>query len=340
MAKMRAVQVARPNGPLEATERDIPTPGRGAVRIKVEAYGVCHSDALVVGGQLPGLEYPRIPGHEVAGVIDAVGPGVSGWKVGQRVGVGWNGGYDGSCEHCRRGDFFACENSATTGITVDGGYAEYTIAAESALARIPAELSAVEAGPILCAGITTYNALRNCGLRGGDLVAIHGLGGLGHLAVQYAAKMGFRTVAVARGADKEALARKLGATEYIDSTAVDPAKELQRRGGARAIFETITSGKAMSAMIGGLAVNGTLLVIGASGEPIEVPPLALIMGRSAVRGWASGTSIDSEDTLAFSVLTGVRSMNELFPLERARDAYERMLSGAARFRVVLEIAKR
>lgn len=339
MAKMRAVQVARPNGPLEPIEREIPTPGRNAVRVRVEACGICHSDAIVVQGQLPGLEYPRIPGHEVAGVIDAVGPGVSGWKVGQRVGVGWNGGYDGTCDHCRRGDFFACEHGATTGITVDGGYAEYMIAAESALARIPGELSALEAGPLLCAGITTYNALRNAGLRGGDLVAVHGLGGLGHLAVQYAAKMGFRTVAVARGADKAALAKKLGAHEYLDSTVVDPAKELQRRGGARAILETVTSGKAMSAMIGGLGTNGALLVIGASGEPIEVPPLALIRGRTAVRGWASGSSIDSEDTLAFSVLAGVRSMNEVFPLDRAREAYERMMSGAARFRVVLQIAK-
>jgi alcohol dehydrogenase/propanol-preferring alcohol dehydrogenase len=336
---MRAVQFARPGAPLELVEREIPTPGRNAVRIKVEACGVCHSDVVVATGMIPGIEYPRVPGHEVAGVIDAVGAGVSGWKVGQRVGVGWSGGYDGTCQHCRRGEFFACDNTAVTGVTFDGGYAEYMIAPESALARIPSELSPTEAGPLLCAGITTYNSLRNMGLRGGDLVAIHGLGGLGHLAVQFAAKMGFRTVAVARGKDKEPLARKLGASIYLDSNAVDPAKELARLGGARAIFETVTSGKAMSAMVGGLSPNGKLVVIGASPDPIEVMPYALIRSGASIQGWYSGTSIDSEDTLAFSVLTGVRSMNEVFPLDRAREAYERMMSGSARFRVVLEVAK-
>jgi D-arabinose 1-dehydrogenase-like Zn-dependent alcohol dehydrogenase len=336
---MRAAQVARPEGALELVEREIPTPGRNAVRIKVEACGICHSDAVVVSGEFPGVEYPRVPGHEVAGVIDALGAGVTGWKVGQRVGVGWSGGYDGTCEHCRRGDFFACDSAAITGVTLDGGYAEYMIAAESALARMPGDLSATDAGPLLCAGLTTYNALRNCGLRGGDLVAIHGLGGLGHLAVQYAAKMGFRTVAIARGPDKEALARKLGASIYIDSSAVDPAKELARRGGARAILETITSGRAMSRMVGGLAANGKLVVIGVSGEALEAQPLSLISGRQSIQGWSAGTSIDSEDTLAFSLLTGVRSMNEVFPLDRAREAFERMMSGAARFRVVLQMPK-
>jgi D-arabinose 1-dehydrogenase-like Zn-dependent alcohol dehydrogenase len=339
MAKMRAFQVARPGGALEPIEREIPTPGRNAVRVKVQACGVCHSDAALLTGEFPGVEYPRVPGHEVAGVIDALGAGVTGWKVGERVGVGWSGGYDGTCARCRRGDFFACERGTITGITVDGGYAEYMIAAETALARMPAELSPGEAGPLLCAGLTTYNAIRNSGLRGGDLVAIHGLGGLGHLAVQYAAKMGFRTVAIARGKETESLARKLGASIYLDSKSVDPARELARLGGARAIFETVPSGKAMSAMVGGLAVNGTLVVIGVSGEPLEVLPYSLIAGRQAIHGWSAGTSIDSEDTLAFSVLTGVRSMNEVFPLERAREAFDRMMSGAARFRVVLEVAR-
>jgi D-arabinose 1-dehydrogenase-like Zn-dependent alcohol dehydrogenase len=336
---MRAVQVPRPGGQLELVEREIPTPTRNSVRIKVEACGVCHSDAGVVNGSFSFVEYPRVPGHEVVGLIDALGPGVSGWTVGQRVGVGWSGGYDGTCEHCRRGDFFACDSNAITGVTVDGGYAEYMIAAESALARMPAELAATDAGPLLCAGVTTYNALRNLGLRGGDLVAIHGLGGLGHLAVQFAAKMGFRTVAIGRGADKESFARKLGAIGYLDSGAVDPAKELARLGGARAILETVPSGKAMSKMVGGLAVNGKLVVIGVSADPLEVLPPLLINGRQSIQGWAAGTSIDSEDTLAFSVLSGVRSMNEVFPLQRAREAYERMMSGAARFRVVLQIAQ-
>jgi alcohol dehydrogenase/propanol-preferring alcohol dehydrogenase len=336
---MRAVQVARPGGPLEPVEREIPKPGPSSVRIRVQACGVCHSDAGVVLGQFPFVEYPRVPGHEVAGVIDALGAGVTAWKVGERVGVGWSGGYDGTCEPCRRGDLFACESNLITGVTVDGGYAEYMIARESALARMPSELSPEVAAPLLCAGITVYNALRNCGLRPGDRVAIHGLGGLGHLAVQYAAKMGLRTVAIARGAEKEPLARRLGAATYLDSTAVDPARELAKWGGARAILETVTSGKAMSQMVGGLAVNGKLIVIGASGDPIEVQPFSLIGGRRTIQGWASGTSIDSEDTLAFSLLAGVRSMNELFPFDRAREAFDRMMSGAARFRVVLQVAK-
>ena len=337
MAKMRAVQVARPGAALEMVEREIPSPGRNAVRVKVEACGVCHSDAGIVSGQIPGVEYPRIPGHEVVGVIDALGAGVSGWKVGQRVGVGWNGGYDGTCDHCRRGEFFACDASATNGISFDGGYAEYMIARDSALARLPDGIGWTDAAPLLCAGLTTFNALRNAGLRPGDLVAVHGIGGLGHLAVQYAAKMGLRTVAVARGQDKAELAKQLGAHIYIDSNATDPAKALQKLGGARLLLETVTSAKAMSAMVPGLGPNGTLVVIGVSPEPLEIEPGALINGSLSIRGWYSGVSIDAEDTLAFSALAGVRSMNEVFPLERAREAYERMMSGAARFRVVLEM---
>jgi D-arabinose 1-dehydrogenase-like Zn-dependent alcohol dehydrogenase len=334
---MRAVQVARPGGALELVEREIPTPGRGSVRVKVEACGVCHSDAGVVSGAFPFVEYPRVPGHEVAGVIDALGQGVSGWKVGQRVGIGWSGGYDGTCEHCRRGDFFACDKNSITGVTIDGGYAEYLVAPESALAKMPSDLSAIDAAPLLCAGLTTYNALRNMDLRGGDLVAVQGLGGLGHLAVQFAAKMGFRTVAIGRGADKEPLARKLGAALYIDSGATDAAKELGKKGGAKAILATAPSGKAMSELIGGLGPKGKLVVIGASSDPIQVMPLSLIGGRLSIEGWWSGTASDSEDTLAFSLLSGVRSMNEVFPLARAREAYERMMSGAARFRVVLDV---
>jgi D-arabinose 1-dehydrogenase-like Zn-dependent alcohol dehydrogenase len=336
---MRAVQVARPGSPLELVEREIPNPGRDSVRIKVAACGVCHSDTVVVNGLFPGIEYPRIPGHEVVGVIDALGAGVSGWKVGQRVGVGWNGGYDGTCDHCRRGEFFACDSSSVSGISSDGGYAEYMVARASAVARMPDELGWTDAAPLLCAGVTTYNGIRNAGLRGGELVAIHGVGGLGHLAVQFAAKMGMRTVAVARGKDKAELAKKLGAALYIDSNAVDPAKELQKLGGARLIVETVTSSKAMSAMVPGLQPNGTLLVIGAGSEPLAVTPIELLLRNLSLKGWYSGVSIDSEDTLAFSVLTGVRPMNELFPFERAREAYERMMSGAARFRVVLQMAR-
>jgi alcohol dehydrogenase/propanol-preferring alcohol dehydrogenase len=334
---MKAVQVARPNAPLEIVEREIPTPGRNAVRIKVEACGVCHSDAGIVGGAFPGVEYPRVPGHEVIGIIDALGAGVSGWKVGQRVGVGWNAGYDGTCDHCRRGEFFACDHGTITGLNLDGGYAEYMVAPESALARVPGELSSIDAAPLMCAGVTTYNALRNLGLRGGDLVAIQGIGGLGHLAVQFAAKMGFRTVAIARGKDKDDFVRKLGAAIYIDSTSADPAKELARLGGARAVLATVTSGKAMSSLIPGLAANGRLVVIGVGTDPLEIAPVDLILAARSVVGWNSGMSIDSQDTLAFSVLTGVRSMNEIFPFERAREAYERMMSGSARFRVVLQM---
>jgi alcohol dehydrogenase/propanol-preferring alcohol dehydrogenase len=338
MSKMRVVQIARPNGPLEIVEREIPEPGAGAVRVKVQACGICHSDSFVKEGTYPGIEYPRVPGHEVVGVIDAVGPDVAEWTKGQRVGVGWHGGYCGVCDACRRGDFFACRTGRVTGITHDGGYAEYMIAHASALARVPDELSTVDAAPLMCAGITTFNALRNSGARPGELVAVLGVGGLGHLGVQFAAKMGFRTVAIARGADKEPLAKKLGAWRYIDSQNQDPAAELAKLGGAKAILATVTNGQAMSTVVPGLAINGTLLVIGAA-ESLAVPALQILVGRQSVKGWNSGTSIDSQDTLAFSVLSGVRSMNENFPLDRVSEAYERMLSGKARFRVVLTIGK-
>jgi D-arabinose 1-dehydrogenase-like Zn-dependent alcohol dehydrogenase len=336
MAMMRVAQVSQPKGPIEIVERPIPEPGAGEVRIKVRACGICHSDSLTREGAFPGIQYPRVPGHEVAGVIDAVGTGVPGWTVGQAVGVGWNGGYCGYCTPCRRGEFFACINGQVTGVTRDGGYAEYTIAPASAVALMPADLPAVDAAPLMCAGLTTFNALRNSGARPGDVVAVLGLGGLGHLAVQYAAKMGFHTVGIARGKDKEALARRLGATVYIDSQAQDPAVELLKLGGARVILATATSGEAMSAVQGGLGVNGTLLLVGAV-ESMQVSPLLLIMGNRSVKGWYSGTAIDSQDTLAFSVRAGVRSMNETYPLERVAEAYDRMMSGKARFRVVLTI---
>ncbi|MDB5311095.1 MAG: alcohol dehydrogenase [Gemmataceae bacterium] len=334
MAVMRVAQVPRPKGPFEIIERPIPEPGAGSVRIKVHACGVCHSDSVTKEGLFPGIQYPRVPGHEVAGVIDAVGPGVAGWEPGQRVGVGWNGGYCGYCDHCRRGAFFACVRGQTTGVTFDGGYGEYLIAPASAVALMPADLPPVEAAPLMCAGLTTFNALRNSGARPGDVVAVLGLGGLGHLGVQYAAKMGFHTVGIARGMDKEPLARKLGAAAYIDSQAQDPAAELLKLGGAKVILATATSGEAMSAVQGGLAVNGTLLVVGAA-ESMQVSLIPLFMGCRSVKGWYSGTSIDSQDTLAFSVRTGVRSMNETYPLERVSEAYDRMTSGKARFRVVL-----
>ena len=333
---MRAVQVSRPSGPFETVERPIPEPGEGSVRIRVEACGVCHSDALVKEGRFPGLEYPRVPGHEIAGVIDAVGPGVVGWQAGERVGVGWNGGYCGHCDPCRRGHFFACVTGRVTGITSDGGYAEYMIAHASAVARMPAGLPPVDAAPLMCAGLTTFNALRNSGARPGDVVAVQGVGGLGHLAIQYAARMGFHTVGIARGRDKEPFARKLGASVYIDSQVQDPAAELAALGGARVILATVTSCEAMSAVQGGLAVHGTLLVVGAPAS-MQVSPHLLIAGRRSIQGWYSGTSIDTQDTLIFSARNGVRSMNETFPLERASEAYDRMMSGAARFRVVLTV---
>jgi D-arabinose 1-dehydrogenase-like Zn-dependent alcohol dehydrogenase len=333
---MRVVQVPRAQGPFELVEREIPQPGPGSVRIKVQACGICHSDSLTKEGSWPGIQYPRVPGHEIAGIIDAIGDGVVPWKTGQRVGVGWHGGHCGYCDSCRRGDFVTCQIAPKVpGISYDGGYAEYMIAPAATVALIPEELSAEEAGPLMCAGITTYNALRNSGARPGDVVAVLGVGGLGHLGIQFAAKMGFNTVAIARGRGKEELTKKLGATHYIDSQEQDPAAELTKLGGARVILATVTNGKAMNAVLGGLKINGKMIVVGAADAPLVLPPLLLIAGRRSIVGWPSGSSIDSEDTLSFSALTGVRPMNQVFPLERASEAYELMMSGKARFRVVL-----
>jgi D-arabinose 1-dehydrogenase-like Zn-dependent alcohol dehydrogenase len=335
MPKMRVAQVSHPKGPFELVERDIPEPAAGTVRIRVQACGVCHSDSVTKEGLLPNIAYPRVPGHEVIGLVDAVGAGVAGWAVGQRVGVGWHGGNCGYCDSCRRGDAFACETETLmTGVTHDGGYADYMIAPASALARVPDDLSSVEAAPLMCAGITTFNALRNSGARPGETVAVLGLGGLGHLGVQFSVKLGFKTVAIARGQDKAPLAQQLGAHHYIDSRAEDPAAALQKLGGATVILATATSGAAMNAVQGGLAARGTLLIVGVP-ESLDVNPLPLIFGSRSVKGWYSGTSIDSQQTLAFAALTGVRSMNEIYPLARVDEAYNRMMSGDARFRVVL-----
>lgn len=336
MAKMRVMQVTQAGGPLELVEREVTEPGAGQVRIKVEACGVCHSDAMTKEGLWPGIQYPRVPGHEVAGIVDRVGEGVVGWTQGQRVGVGWHGGHCGYCDSCRRGDFVTCQIAfQVTGISYDGGYAEYMFAPAEVLALIPEGLSAEDAAPLMCAGVTTFNPLRNSDARPGDLVAVLGIGGLGHLGVQFAAKMGFKTVAIARGEDKEPLARKLGASHYIDSRAQDPAAELLKLGGARVILATATDNKAMSAALGGLGVNGKLIIVGVAVEPLQVPTIPLIMGRRSIMGWPSGSPIDSQDTLTFSVLTGVRAMTQLFPLERAAEAYDLMMSGKARFRAVL-----
>jgi D-arabinose 1-dehydrogenase-like Zn-dependent alcohol dehydrogenase len=336
MKKMRVVQVPAAKQPFQMVERPVPEPGPGDVRVKVEACGICHSDMYTAEGLWPGIEYPRAPGHEVAGVVDALGAGAAGWSAGDRVGLGWHGGHCGYCEACRRGSFVMCMIAARVpGIHYDGGYAEYVVAPAVALARIPKGLTAVEAAPLMCAGVTTFNSLRNAGVRPPDLVAVLGIGGLGHLGVQFASRMGHRTVAIARGRDKEELARKLGAHHYIDSKATDPAAELQKLGGARAILATVTNGAAMTAVLGGLGQDGTLIVLGAADTPLAVPPLVLIGGRRSVRGWPSGSSIDSQDTLAFSALNGVRPMTEEFPLERAAEGYARMMSGGARFRVVL-----
>lgn len=337
MKKMRAMQVSRANGPFELVEREIPEPGDGAVRIKVEACGICHSDSLAKSGAMPGIRYPRVPGHEVVGAIDALGSGVTGLTAGQRVGVGWHGGYCGRCTPCRRGEFFACVWGRITGLTHDGGYAEYMIAHASALAILPEGISAIAAAPLVCAGVTTFNALRNSGARPGETVAVLGIGGLGHLAVQYAAKMGFRTVAIARGRDKESLARKLGAHHYIDSAAQDVSAELIKVGGAKTILATVTNADAMTATLGGLAMHGTLLVLGAPHEPLKIPALLLIGGRRSVVGWYSGTAIDSQDTVEFSALAGVNAMTEIFPLEHAGEAYDHMMNGKVRFRAVLSM---
>ena len=339
MATMRAVQVSGPNAMLELVERAIPEPAAGQARIKVEACGICHSDSFTVEGTFPGIAYPRVPGHEIAGVIDALGADAGPWRLGQRVGVGWYGGHCGRCDRCRRGDFVTCREGRVPGISYDGGYAEYMVAPVQTLALIPDELDAVAAGPLLCAGITTFNALRNSGARAGDLVGILGIGGLGHLAVQFAARMGFRTVAIARGGDKADLALKLGAHHYIDSRAENVAERLTALGGAALVLATVTNAKAMSAVIDGLGVGGKLLVVGISPEPIEVSPFQLIVQRRSIQGWPSGVAANSDDTLAFSALTGVRAMIETYPLERAAEAYARMMSGEARFRVVLEMGK-
>ena len=335
MPRMKAAQVAEPNAALEVVERDVPDPKPRQVRIKVQACGVCHSDMFTVAGAFPGIQYPRVPGHEVVGVIDAIGADVPDWKPGMRVGVGWHGGHCGHCTSCRRGDFITCVQGQIPGISYDGGYAEYMIAPFEALASTPDDLKAEEAAPLLCAGITTFNALRHSGARAGDLVAILGIGGLGHLGVQFAAKMGFKTVAIARGADKGPLAKQLGAHRYIDSTAQNAAEELAKLGGAKVILATVTDAKSMSTVVPGLGIDGKLVVVGASGEPIEVPPLLLIGARRSISGWPSGTAPDSEDTLRFSVLTNVRPMIEIYPLAKAAEAYQRMMSGKARFRVVL-----
>jgi len=335
MAKMKAVQVPKPGADFEVVERDIPEPGPGQVRIRVQACGICHSDVVTKEGLLPGMEYPLVPGHEVAGVIDDVGAGVKVWKKGERVGVGWHGGQDGTCLACRRGDFLNCVNLKVCGISYDGGYQEFMIAPVEALAHVPESLDAAEAAPLMCAGVTTFNALRHSGALPSDLVAVQGIGGLGHLGIQFAKKFGYRVAAVGRGSGNAALAKKLGADVYFDSVASDAAAELQKLGGARVILATAPSGKSMSALIGGLGPNGTLVVIGASADPIEVPSFPLFTGRKRIQGWPSGISTDSEDTLRFAEMTGVRPMIEKYPLARAAEGYARMMSGKAEFRVVL-----
>ena len=335
MAKMKAVQVSKPGGNFEVVERNIPEPARNQVRIKVEACGICHSDALVKEGYWPGIQYPRVPGHEIAGRIDTVGADVTNWKPGQRVGVGWHGGHDFTCNSCRRGDFINCQSEKITAITFDGGYQEYMVAPAEAVAAIPDDLLAADAAPLLCAGITVYNALRHSGASAGDLVAVQGIGGLGHLGIQYARQMGFRTFAIGRGKDKEALARKLGAHHYVDSAAGDPAAELQKFGGARVILATAPDSKSISAAANGLSRNGKLVVVGAGAEALAITPLQLIGGRTSIQGWASGIATDSEDTMQFSALSGVRPMIEKYPLEKAAEAYDQMIGGRARFRVVL-----
>lgn len=335
MPSMKAAQVSKPGADFEIVERPIPEPGPAQVRIKVEACGICHSDVLVKEGLWPGLQYPRVPGHEIAGSIDAVGAGVTNWTVGRRVGAGWHGGHCFVCAPCRRGDFINCQFEKITSLSFDGGYAEYVVVPAEAVAAIPDDLPADQAAPLLCAGITVYNALRNSGASAGDLVAVHGIGGLGHLGIQYSRQMGFRTVAVGRGRDKEPLAKKLGAHDYVDTNDGPSAKALQKLGGAHVVLATAPDSKSISALADGLGPNGKLVIVGASTEPLTITPLQLILGRRAIQGWASGTAKDSEDTLQFSVLSGVRPMIERYPLEKAAEAYDQMISGRARFRVVL-----
>src|SRR5438309_2048590 len=335
MAKMKVVQVPKPGADFEIVEREIPNPGAGHVRIRVQACGICHSDVITKDGLFPGIQYPRVPGHEVAGVIDEVGSGVTGWKKGQRVGVGWHGGQDGTCIACRRGDFANCLNLKISGISYDGGYQEYMIAPVEAIAAIPESLDAAEAAPLMCAGITTFNALRHSGALPSDLVAVQGVGGLGHLGIQFANKFGYKVAAVGRGSENAELAKRLGAHVYIDSQATNAAQELQKLGGARVILATAPSSKAMSELINGLGPNGKLIVVGATFDPIEVTPIQLIFGSRTIQGWATGTPADSEDTLRFAELSGVRPMIETYPLEKAAEGYARMMSGNAQFRVVL-----
>src|SRR6266567_2537549 len=323
IAPMKVAQIPKSGADFQIVEREIPKPSAGHVLIKVQACGVCHSDMFTKEGAWPGIQYPRVPGHEVAGVIDELGDGVSDWKKGQRVGVGWHGGHDGTCLACRRGDFGNCQNLKIAGISYDGGYEQYMVAPVEALAAMPENLSDVEAAPLLCAGITTFNALRHSGALPSDLVAVQGIGGLGHLGIQFANKFGYRVAAIARGPAKAALAKKLGAHFYIDSAAADPATELQKLGGARVILATASSGKSMSALVGGLGANGTMVVVGASMEPIEVAPNQLIFGRNRIQGWSAGIPTDSEDTLRFAEMTGVRPMIEKYPLAKAAEGYAR-----------------
>jgi D-arabinose 1-dehydrogenase-like Zn-dependent alcohol dehydrogenase len=334
---MRVAQVTAAHGPIEVVERPIPNPGPGRVRLKVEACGLCHSDFLTKEGLFPGLAYPRIPGHEIAGVIDALGDGVANWTKGQRVGVGWAGGHCTVCHPCRRGDFAACQRLEIPGILYDGGYAEYMITSAQGLAAIPDAISFVEAAPLLCAGITTFNALRHSGALPGDVVAVQGLGGLGHLGIQYANKMGFETVAIGRGEDKKSFATQLGAHHYIDTNAGDPAAALQKLGGAKTILATAPDSKSMSPLVGGLGVDGTLMVVGVGPDNLEVSPMQIVSARRSVKGWPSGTATDSEDAMRLAALSSIRPMIETFPLAEAAAAYERMISGKARFRVVLKM---
>jgi D-arabinose 1-dehydrogenase-like Zn-dependent alcohol dehydrogenase len=335
IAPMKAAQIPKAGADFEIVEREIPNPDAEQVCIKVQACGVCHSDVLTIEGAWPGIQYPRVPGHEVAGIIDELGAGVSGWKKGQRVGVGWHGGQDGTCLSCWRGDFRNCRNLKIPGISYDGGYQQYMVAPVEALVAIPESLSDVEAAPLLCAGITTFNALRHSGAMPGDLVAVQGIGGLGHLGIQFAYKFGYKVVAIGRGSENAALAKKLGASVYIDSKSTNAAEALQELGGAQVVLVTAPSSKAMSALIDGLGPNGKLMVIGATFDPIEVTPMQLISGSRTIQGWAAGTPADSEDTLHFAELTGVRPMIEIYPLEKVAEAYARMVSGDAQFRVVL-----
>jgi D-arabinose 1-dehydrogenase-like Zn-dependent alcohol dehydrogenase len=335
MAKMKAAVAVKAGADFEIQEREIPAPGFGEVRIKVEACGVCFGDHLVKDGHFPGMVYPRVPGHEIAGVVDEVGAGVTEWKKGERVGTGWHGGHDFVCEPCRRGEFLACRNAAVTGITRDGGYQEYMLARHEAVARMPENLEAAEAGPLMCAGVTTFNSLRHSGAVMGDLVGVQGIGGLGHLGIQFAAKAGYRVAAIGRGPENAALAKKLGAAVYIDTNATNPAEELMKMGGAKVILATAPNAKAMAGLIGGLGVGGKLLAVGAPFEPLEVSVVALLMARRDIQGWPSGTAMDSEDTLRFSSQTGVRPMIEKFPLEKVNEAFARMEGGKAEFRVVL-----